>query len=204
MVRAMHAPWFVVPVLAICGAAPALADPLTCTAFRERLDAALLASQQNADAITFKPGFSSPERGTRYDFASGSLTGALRCTPADQFEEYEIDLQFQTGSTLASDLKQLMTAQGAGICALTAATAPACTEFGRTMLEAALSQMGAAFNHGVLHPSGLSESTLFGTLHLTLTSAPTLITFIVGPGLGHTFDATRQPLPAPPAAVAPG
>ena len=70
------------------------------------------------------------------------------------------------------------------------------------MLQQALEQMGLAYNHGSKAPSGLADRTLFPGATAELTSAPSLITFVLGPGRGASLDAARQALVQPAAKTA--
>lgn len=182
-------------LVAFLGVGAAQAEPLTCDVFRDRLNGALLSSGQEMDAIAFKPGFSSVARGTRFDWSTPDLNGTLSCGPADQFEEFGVELHFKDRNEVARALLKFKTLQGASLCALTAGSMPVCIEFGRAMMQQALEQMGQAFNHGAREPAGLSARDV-AAVHVELTSAPTLITYLVGPGRGSTIDAARQPLPA--------
>lgn len=188
-------------VLALCaaGAATAGAEPLTCATFKDRLDAALLASADNdAAAVVTKPAFKDPVRGTRYDWTDGTLGGALSCGPADQFQEFGISLEFRTKETFAAMLKRFGSIQGASICALSSAGTDACEAAGRGVLREALEKMGDAYRRGAKAPSGLADRTLFPGANAEVTSASTLLTFLIGPGRGNTIEATRMPLQPQP------
>lgn len=180
------------------------ADVLTCDTYRTRLDEALRAGDEHATPLPLTLAFTSPVRGKRYGWDQGKgLSGSLNCGPADQFEEFGIELQFDRKQTFAADLKRLIDMQAASICALSSSQAPVCNDFGRAMLKDVLQQMGKAATGGVKTPSGLSDKTLFGPVRAELVSSSTQVSFLIGPGRGETMDATRQPLSEPAGKAAP-
>jgi hypothetical protein len=182
-------------MLAAVSVAPASAAPLTCRVFKDRLNGALLAGAgAEAGAVVFKPGYTDPERGTRYDWTDSKLDGTMNCGPADEFQEFGISLEFRSKDSFADMLKHFMTVQGASICALASDGAAACEDAARTMLQEALAKMGQAYRRGSKSPSGLADRTILPGVSAEVTSASTLLTFLVGPGRGESLDAARTPL----------
>lgn len=188
-----------VPLLFGTGVAGAAS--LTCEDYKDRLNGAMLAGGSPA-AVSFVLGFANAVRGKRYEWTAGAVEGSMHCGPSDQFEEFGIRLHFRDRSTFSETLKQFITIQGASICALVSDTPPACTNFGRRMLQTALEQVGRDYNRGVKLPSAVVDRPLFPGTTASLASAPTLMTFLVGPGLRSSLDAARQPLPPTPPAEA--
>lgn len=190
-------------VALLFGTGVAGAASLTCEDYKDRLNSALLAGGSPA-AVGFVLGFANAVRGKRYDWNAGAMEGSMNCGPADQFEEFGIRLQFRDRSTFSETLKQFITIQGASICALASDTPPTCTNFGRRMLQTVLEQVGRDYTRGVKLPSAVVDRPVFPGTTASLASAPTLITFLVGPGLGSSLDAARQPLsPTAPAETLP-
>ena len=192
----MRVAWSFGVVIVLLGAASARADTLTCAVFRERLAGSVLAAGAK-DAVTFRPGFTDASHHTRDDWGDQRIGGALRCGPSDEFEEFGLSLQFNTKETFVDDLNRFMVMQGAIICALAQQSASGCKQYGRSMLQEALEQMGRNANRGAKTPSGLVDRTLFAGASAELTSAPSLVTFVVGPGHGGTVDTSRPALPEP-------
>ena len=91
-------------------------------------------------------------------------------------------------------LKRFVAMQGASICALASDGTAQCEEAGRALLQQALEKMGQAYRRGSKSPNGLADRTLFPGANAEVTSASTLLTFLVGPGRGESLDATRKPL----------
>ena len=192
----MRGTWPLGIVIIVLAAISAKAETLTCASFRDRLADSVLATGSK-DAVVFRPGFTDPSHHSRDDWGTDSVGGALRCGPGDEFEEFDLSLQFNTKETFADDLNRFLVMQGAIICALAQESASACKQYGRSMLQDALEQMGRNASHGAKSPSGLVDRTLFAGASAELTSAPSLVTFVVGPGRGGTVDASRPPLPKP-------
>ncbi len=174
-------------------ASPSLAAPLTCDAFRDRVNGALMASgDKDAEAPNFKAGVTSPEGTRRYTWDTASLSGTMNCGPANQFAEFYISLEFASKDRFAEQIKRFVTLQGAAICALVKADPQGCADQGKLVLQDALKQMGAAYTHGSRNPSGLSDRTLVLNVNMESTAAPSLVTFTIGPGRGSTVDDTRR------------
>ena len=175
----------------------AQAAPLTCTEYRNRLQGALLATGAKGLEVTdFKVGFENASYGKRYDWTSNELAGTMNCGPGDQFEEFYASLAFEKRNTFSASLTRFIALSGASICALSSDGATACSDAGRKMLQDGLEQMGRAYNKGARTPSSLVDRDLFKGAKAELTSAPTLVTFLVGPGRGAVLDEARQPLAA--------
>ena len=180
-------------VLSYAGAA--FAATLSCTEFKVRIDGALLATGvQDTDAMTYELGFTNPSRGSRFSWRGNALSGTLACGVADQFEEFGVTLTFSKKDDVAAELKHFIAVSGASMCAVSSENAPACGDFARRMLQEGLEQMGQAFNHGSKTPAGISDRTILPGVNAELTSAPTLLTFL----LGGSVDASRQPLTPQP------
>lgn len=187
-------------VIGLASAGEAAAATLDCAAFKVRMDGALLATGlQDADALTFKVGFTDPVRGSRLSWSGSGLSGTMACGVADEFEEFGVSLAFTAKKDVAVGLKHFIAVGGASICALSSDTAPACGEMARGMVQESLEQMGKAFNHGSKTPAGTSERTVLPGVKADITSAPTLLTFLIGPDQGTAVDATRRPLTPQPA-----
>ena len=182
----------------------AQADILTCDTYRTRLDEALRAGDAQATPLPLTLAFSDPVRGKRYGWDRGDgLSGSLNCGPADQFEEFNLQLRFDRKQTFAADFKRLIDLQAGSICALSSSQIGACADLGRVMLKDVLQQMGKAATAGIKTPSGLSDKTVFGPVKAELVSSSTQVSFLVGPGRGTTMEATRQPLPEPATKTSP-
>lgn len=180
-------------------AGTALAATLSCNEFKVRIDGALLATgSQDTDAMAFKRGFTNPARGSRFNWRGNGLSGTLACGVADQFEEFGVTLPFSKKDDVAAGLKHFIAVSGASMCALSSDNAPACGDFARSMVQEGLEQMGRAFNHGSKTPAGISDRAVVPGVNAELTSAPTLLTFLIGPGRGGSVEAVRTPLAAQP------
>ncbi len=176
-------------------ATAAEAAPLTCDQFRDRLNGALAASgDPDVQATAYTVRSAASARGKSYDWTGGEIAGTMKCGPADQFEELYVGLRFVDRDKFADQVKRFVTFNGAAICSLVADGPVACANAGKLLLQNALKQMGAAYNHGSQSPSGLTDRVLAPGVSAELTSAPTLMTFVIGPGRGGTLDDARQPL----------
>ena len=185
----------VAAVLSLFRVASSDAAPLTCEHYRDRLTGALAASNEgDTDTPTFTLNSTSAERGQRYQWSTGALSGTMSCNTAGQFEEFYAEVRFTSRDGIASLLKRYIGLNGAAICALATDEAVACSNFGKLMLQDTLRQMGDAAKRRLPSPSGLSDRTLFDGVTAELTAAPTFFSFIIGPGRGATVDETRRSL----------
>ena len=178
--------------------APALAAPLTCSAFKDRLEGALVAAANpNTEVPAYKETRATDGGGSHANWGTSALSGSLTCGGGDRFQEFYISLDVTTRDKFVEQLKGLVTLDGAVICSLATAAPAACSDTGKLLLQDALEKMGAGFKRRVTNPNGLSTRMLWPDIKAELTAAPSLITFSLAAANGATPDAERRALPAP-------
>ena len=184
-------------------ATPALAAPLTCSAFKDRLKGALVAAANpNTEVPAYKETRATDGGGSHANWDTSALSGSLTCGGDDRFQEFYVSLDVTTRDRFIEQLKGLVTLDGAVICSLATAAPGACTDTGKLLLQDALEKMGAGFKRRITNPSGLSNRMLWPDIKAELTAAPSLITFSLAAAEGATPDAERRALPAPPLPLA--
>ena len=183
---------------------PALAAPLTCSAFKDRLNGALVAAANpNTEVPAYKDTRATDGGGSHANWDTSALSGSLTCGGDDRFQEFYVSLDVTTRDKFVEQLKGLVTLDGAVICTLATAGPAACTDTGKMLLQDALEKMGAGFKRRVTNPNGLSTRMLWPNIKAELTAAPSLITFSLAAAEGATPDAERRALPALPPAKTP-
>ena len=196
------------PALAVLGilacAGAAAAAPLSCEQFKDRLSGALLASgDKQFEVPRFEPTNGSSAHGQRFNWSSSGLDGTVSCDKEARFDEFFVNAHFESKKTFADTLTRFITITGASICALAADGAVTCADFGRSMLQDALEQVGRGYNRGITTASGLSDRAPFSGVKAELTAASTLVTFLLAPDEGTTLSEERHritPQPAKPPA----
>ena len=179
-------------------AAPALAEPLTCSAFKDRLKGALVvAANPNTEVPAYKETRATDGGGSHANWETSALSGSLTCGGDDRFQEFYVSLDVTTRDKFVEQLKGLVALDGAAICTLATAGPTACTDTGKVLLQDALEKMGTGFKRRVTNPNGLSNRMLWPDIKAELTAAPSLITFSLAAAEGATPDAERRALPAP-------
>ncbi len=182
---------------ALAAALPTADPPLSCPAFKARLDA-MVASMGSQVAPPGPMALAyDTEAGTRYDWTGPTdLTGSMTCGRSGTFEDFAIALSAaaRVSDELPAALRRLSELAAASVCTLAEAEPAACRSLVRRMRDESLAQFKAALAKGDAVPVGSRDYFVVPGVDAEIALTPVAVTWSIGPGQAATTGTTRRTL----------